>query len=160
MRSAKQGGFSEQSVGCSPTLQMRRLSLREAQQASRFHGLAAVQEQKLLERMGGGTPGASTPRVLISGEVPAPGLLGSLESEPLPSIALRVPHPPWWEGDLVRVGSEVMWGTQNSPPGNLKFDLISYLSSKKSHQAEESAGNWSFYNCQVRLSLFLPSEGK
>lgn len=42
---------------------------------------------------GGGTPGASTPRVLISGEVPAPGLLGSLESEPLPSIALRVPHP-------------------------------------------------------------------
>ena len=72
---------------------MRRLSLREAQQASRFHGLAAVQERKLLERMGGGTPGASTPRVLISGKVPAPGLLGSLESEPLPSIALRVPHP-------------------------------------------------------------------
>jgi len=52
------------------------------------------------------------------------------------------------------------WGTQNSPLGNLKFDLISYLPSKKSHQAEESAGDWSFYNCQVRLSLFLPSEGK
>ena len=52
------------------------------------------------------------------------------------------------------------WGAQNSPSGKLKFDLISYLPSKKSHQAEESAGDRSFYNCQVRLSLFLPSEEK
>ena len=69
--SAKQGGFSEQNKGCSPILQMRRLSLRDEQQASRFHSLAAVQEQKLLKEMpglgGGGAPGASTPRVLISG---------------------------------------------------------------------------------------------
>ena len=77
MRSAKQGGFSEQSKGCSPILQMRRLSLRDVQQASRFHSLAAMQEQKLLKEWGGGAPGA-LPREFssLAGQAPAQGSPG------------------------------------------------------------------------------------
>lgn len=123
MRSAKQGGFSEQNKDCSPILQMRRLSLRDEQQASRFHSLAAVQEQKLLKDMpgGGGRPWGLYPESshLWQDKPQLRDPLGSLESEPLPFTALRVcvPHPPGVR-EILLVWGVRWWGTQNSPSGS------------------------------------------